>query len=55
MPSSELRLPERHTHRCPTCASERTGPAEHVIVSDGVIVREERLHQHANYCLSLIA
>jgi hypothetical protein len=35
-------LPTNEEHRvCPSCASDRTGPAEHVIVSGGVVVREE--------------
>jgi DNA-directed RNA polymerase subunit RPC12/RpoP len=33
-----VRDPER---RCPSCQSDRTVPAEHVIVSDGVVVRKE--------------
>jgi uncharacterized protein with PIN domain len=31
---------EEH-HRCPFCACDRTARAEHVIVSDAVVVREE--------------
>ena len=37
----EFPLPEFRKRRCPGCQSDRTGPATHVIVSDGVVVREE--------------
>jgi|KBSSwiStaDraftv2_1062776.scaffolds.fasta_scaffold220208_3 DNA-directed RNA polymerase subunit RPC12/RpoP len=37
----ERPLLESDQRRCPDCRSGRTTPAEHVIVSDGVVVRRE--------------
>ena len=34
-------LPETTERRCPGCRSERIAPADHVIVSSGVVVRKE--------------
>jgi predicted Zn-ribbon and HTH transcriptional regulator len=34
-------MPKTDARRCPGCQSDRIGPAEHVIVSGRIVVREE--------------
>jgi uncharacterized protein with PIN domain len=41
MPSPESELRESNERRCPACQGDRTTPAEHVIVSHGVVVRRQ--------------